>query len=175
MKDQDIITQAYSIVDSLIQDRTLRYHEHITGWKHDLAMEGYTLWLENKSKSLQECIKQVHQERVNKSRQRGDRSPAVIIPFSCVSRTAVTKAVQIPANQSNIEEHNTLCERFESCKHLMTQGEQDVVHMLLDGLTIKEICNIMGVVSSTIYRAVQTIKSKVEGAADGKRERVPEV
>lgn len=159
---EEIILKAYGIVDKLIQNKTIRYHEQITDFKHDLAMDGYTLWLEDRSKTLEACVRKVYKDRLNALRQRGSRASAVVLPFSSVSPQEMEAGKQIPENVSNLEMYDQWFQRFQEYKHILSDGEQDMICMLFDGMTINEVCTTMGISSATVYRALNVIKKKVE-------------
>ena len=170
MDDMKIISEACDIVDSLIQNRTLRYHERITDWKYDLAMEGYTLWLEeDRAMDLEVAIKKVYSDKVNAQRQRGKkRSHPIVLPFSSVPERVIENGISLPETSSNLEQYDSWQKKYTQIKHLFSEGEDDLICMLMDGLTISEICKIVGISDATVYRAVKTIKSKIERWENGK-------
>lgn len=162
MNEKHILREALGIIDTLIQNRSLRYHEHITDWKYDLAMEGYTLWLSDPSWSLKEAIQRVHRNRINKLRERSaKRGYAVVIPFSCVANNTLETSDPVPGNTSNLEEYDNWWTQFESIKPLLTPGEEDVICMLMDGLNIKEICQAMSITPPTVYRTIKNVREKI--------------
>ena len=156
------LEEAYRIIDSLIQNKSLRYHEQITGWKYDLAMDGYALHLEHPALGLKGAIQKIYRNKTNKLRDRSNkRHYTVILPFSAVPQGAIEAGESTPVNTSNLEMYDQWFKDFEKYAHLLTPGEADLICMLFDGLTIKEICATIGITPPTIYRAIETIKGKV--------------
>ena len=62
------LTKAYKVIDTMIQKNQLKFRDHVTGWKEDLAMEAYTLCLEFPKLTTKEVVEKAYRQETNKLR-----------------------------------------------------------------------------------------------------------
>jgi len=97
------LTRAYKIIDSMVQKNQLKFRDHITGWKKDLAMEAYTLCLEFPKLTIKEAVEKAYRQDANKLRLLNNSGYAVTLPFASVRNSDLNTGTPVPENISNTE------------------------------------------------------------------------